>query len=122
MFFSATRPDWRPGLPLSPAGSLLFRTQAEARAFLPEGQVVTVSVCFDARTRRVLGNRPHFSQPAWSAHALENALGGVTVFEPLPPAFIQPISPGDPRLGEPPTTLAFPDFGGWDSLTMALLA
>ena len=82
MFYSVASPDWKPGQPLTPAGALLFRTRSEAESFAPEAPAVAVAVRFDERRRAVRPQGPVASATAghWSAPAVGNSLGGVTVF------------------------------------------
>jgi hypothetical protein len=119
MFYSVASPGWTPGRPLSPSGALLFRSKAEAEAFAPEAEAVEVAVRFDGRRKVVLPKGPMaWSMPgAWEAPAVANSLGGVSVFGTIPAALVRPTDRAES--GPEP---ALPGFGGWDSLTMALLA
>ena len=128
MFHSVASPDWKPGQPLTPAGALLFRTDAEAAAFAPDAVVVTVAVRYDAASRLVRPSGAGASVRAnWSAPAVENRLGAITVFAVIPAALIRstatataaPIITPCPRIESPGVAT---EFHGWDSLTMALLA
>ncbi len=128
MFYTVASPDWKPGQALTPAGALLFRTRAEAESFAPEASAVAVAVRFDAGRRAVRPQGPVASAKAgdWSAPAVANSLGGVTVFGAIPAALVRP-SPDSEALADwrpkpDPSAHLAPGFGGWDSLTMALLA
>lgn len=123
MFYSVASPDWKPGQPLSPSGALLFRSKSEAESFAPEAPAVEVAVRFDAKRRVVLPRGPMaWSLPdAWEAPAVANALGGVTVFGTIPGALVRPLIVADSE-AEGEANLSLAGFGGWDSLTMALLA
>jgi hypothetical protein len=127
MFYSVASPDWKPGQPLTPAGALLFRTRSEAESFAPETPTVAVAVRFDEKKRTVRPQGPVASATAgpWSSPAVANALGGVTVFGTIPAALIRPLFEAEAladwrpkKVEDEPETI----FGGWDSLTMALLA
>ncbi len=119
MFYSVASPDWKPGQPLSPSGALLFRSRSEAEMFAPEASSVEVAVRFDERRRVVLPRGPvAWSLPGpWEAPAVANALGGVTVFGTIPAELVR--RPAGVESGAEPSLAGF---GGWDSLTMALLA
>lgn len=119
MFYSVASPDWMPGQPLSPSGALLFRSRSEAEAFAPEASAVEVAVRFDERRRVVRPRGPvAWSMPdPWEAPAVANALGGVTVFGTIPAALVRPSVEVECESEPVPA-----GFGGWDSLTMALLA
>ncbi len=128
MFYSVASPDWTPGRPLTPSGALLFRTRAEAEAFAPEGQAVVVAVRFDAGRAEVRALRPGRVADGWRASAVANALGGLTVFGAIPTELVRPLFEAEstagaalPAVGDP-SDAALAGFGGWDSLTMALLA
>ena len=125
MFYSVASPDWKPGQPLTPAGALLFRSRAEAEAFAPDAAVVGVTVRYDSAARAVVTAGPAAGGGSrWSATAVRNKLGGITVFAAIPAASVQPLTvalgaaPGGFDRGDRPAG----DFHGWDSLTMALLA
>ena len=132
MFYSVASPDWKPGQPLTPSGALLFRTRSEAELFAPEASAVAVAVRFDATRSEV---RPQgavalATAGAWSAPAVGNTLGGVTVFGAIPANLVRPSvevetlarwRPERDRDEESART-SRAGFGGWDSLTMALLA
>ncbi|WP_435017131.1 hypothetical protein TA3x_004724 [Tundrisphaera sp. TA3] len=126
MFYSVASPDWKPGEPLTPAGALLFRTRAEAEAFSPDSATVAVAVRFDEKKRLIRPQGPVATATAgaWSAAAVANSLGGVTVFGVIPPSLVRPLFEVEtladwrPKAEEPPDSR----FGGWDSLTMALMA
>jgi hypothetical protein len=130
MFYSVASPDWKPGQPLTPSGALLFRTRSEAESFAPEASSVAVVVRFDARRGEVRPQGPVASAKAgpWSAPAVGNSLGGVTVFGPIPAALVRPsveveaLARWRPEGEDHPAAPARAGFGGWDSLTMALLA
>ena len=119
MFYSVASPDWKPGQPLAPAGALLFRTEAEAASFAPEAAVVAVAVRYDLKGRAI---RPRACgsqvDGAWSASAVGNRLGGITVFAPIPAAYVRSMAETRPTCA----TAAPAEVYGWDSLTMALLA
>jgi len=130
MFYSVASPEWTPGQPLTPSGALLFRTRSEAESFAPEASAVAVAVRFDSGRRVVRPQGPVASATAgnWSVPAVGNALGGVTVFGAIPATLIRPSIESEamadwrPRAEEEPSTAPRAGFGGWDSLTMALLA
>ena len=118
MFYSVASPDWKPGQPLAPTGALLFRSRAEAESFAPEAPVVTVSVRHDASTRSVVPQGcGSAGVGAWSARAVGNRLGGVTVFGTIPAALIHSRD-ADAAWNPAASGEAY----GWDSLTMALMA
>lgn len=130
MFHGVAIPGWEPGQALSPAGALLFRTRSEAEHFAPQAPAVAVAVRFDER-RQVL--RPEAAAApttagAWSTPAVGNTLGGLTAFGPIPATLILPAAEvegpavGRPDAGDGPSLGPAAGFGGWDSLTMALLA
>ena len=126
MFYSVASPGWKPGQPLIPAGALLFRTKAEAELFAPEAPAVAVAVRFDPRRFEVRPQGPVASATAgnWSAPAVGNSLGGVSVFGEIPPSLVRPsveveaLANWRPGAEEESTVTV----GKWDSLTMALLA
>ena len=92
MFYSVASPEWKPGQPLTPAGGLLFRTRSEAELFAPEAPVVIVAVRFDRKRCEVRPQGPVASATvgAWSAPAVGNSLGGVSVFGPIPTSLVRP--------------------------------
>ena len=130
MFYSVASPGWMPGQPLTPSGALLFRTRSEAESFAPEAPAVAVAVRFDPARREVRPQGPVASATAgsWSAPAVGNSLGGVTVFGTIPASLIRPSFESEamadwrPRAEDEPAASPRSGFGGWDSLTMALLA
>jgi hypothetical protein len=127
MFHCVASPDWTPGRPLAPAGCLLFRSRAEAAQFAPGLAVVAVAVRFDGRRGLVRPRGSVGSETAgsWSARAVENALGGLTVFEAIPATLVRPSAESEPPTEVQPRVgdgSPVPGFGGWDSLTVALLA
>lgn len=130
MFYSVASPDWKPGQPLTPAGALLFRTRSEAESFAPEASAVAVAVRFDEHRRAVRPQGPVASAKAgrWSAPAVGNTLGGVTVFGSIPATLVRPsveveaLADWRPRVMDEPPADSVAEFGGWDSMTMALLA
>ncbi len=130
MFYSVASPEWKPGQPMTPAGALLFRTRSEAESFAPEASAVAVAVRFDERRLEVRPQGPVASATAgpWAAPAVANTLGGVTVFGPIPSALVRPsmvseaLADWRPRVDEEPALAPRAGFGGWDSMTMALLA
>ena len=130
MFYSVASPDWKPGQPLIPAGALLFRTRSEAELFAPEASAVAVAVRFDPARCEVRPQGPVASATAgpWSAPAVGNSLGGVTVFGSIPAALVRPsvefetLANWRPGAEDDQARTPRPSFGGWDSLTMALLA
>jgi hypothetical protein len=128
MFYSVASPDWKPGQPLTPAGALLFRTRSEAELFAPEAPAVAVAVRFDPGRCEVRPQGPVALATVgpWSAPAVSNSLGGVSVFGAIPASLVRPSvdvetlanwRPGSEEESSAPTTV-----GRWDSLTMALLA
>ena len=124
MFYSVASPDWKPGQPLAPAGALLFRSRAEAASFAPEAAVVAVAVRYDS-SRRSITPRRTADGAAWSAGAVGNMLGGITVFDVIPSGLVRSTVGDDlacqaaaARKVEPAPADAY----AWDSLTMALLA
>ena len=92
MFYSVASPDWKPGQPLSPSGALLFRSRSEAESFAPEASAVAVAVRFDPRRSEVRPQGPVASAKAgpWSAPAVGNSLGGVSVFGAIPASLVRP--------------------------------
>lgn len=126
MFYSVASPDWKPGQPLTPAGALLFRTRFEAESFAPESATVAVAVRFDEAKRVVRPQGPVASASVgpWSSSAVSNTLGGVTVFGAIPPALVRPLLESETMVDWRPKAPVEPEpkFGGWDSLTMALMA
>ena len=130
MFYSVASPGWTPGQPLTPSGALLFRTKTEAEMFAPDASAVAVAVRFDAGRRVVRPQGPVASATAgnWSVPAVGNSLGGVTVFGEIPASLIRPSADSErmadwrPRVEDEVTPCPRAGFGGWDSLTMALLA
>ena len=120
MFYSVASPDWKPGQPLSPAGALLFRTEAEAASFAPDAAVVAVAVRHDGSARAV---RPRGCGASivgtWSAPAVDNRLGGIMVFGSIPAPLVSPLVATRSGLGP---VAASTEVYGWDSLTMALMA
>jgi hypothetical protein len=130
MFYSVASPGWKPGQPLNPSGALLFRTKAEAELFAPEAPAVAVAVRFDPRRCEVRPQGPVASATAgnWSAPAVGNSLGGVSIFGEIPPSLIRPSVEVEslvnwrPVVEEDPTGTNSATVGRWDSLTMALLA
>ena len=126
MFYSVASPDWKPGQPLTPAGALLFRTRTEAESFAPESSTVAVAVRFDEKKRMIRPQGPVASATAgpWSSSAVANSLGGVTVFGAIPPSLVRPLFEAETLADWRPKVVDEPEvrFGGWDSLTMALLA
>jgi hypothetical protein len=130
MFYSVASLGWEPGQPLTPAGALLFRTRSEAESFAPGAPAVAVAVRFDGHLRAV---SPHgavdsATAGAWSAPAVGNTLGGVTVFGPIPASLVRPAAEVGgwlewrSRAEAEPSVGHVAGFGGWDSMTMALLA
>jgi hypothetical protein len=130
MFYGVASPDWRPGHPLSLSGALLFRSILEAKSFAPEASSVAVAVRFDARRNEVRPEGQAASTPlgSWSAPAVGNSLGGVIVFGPIPAALVRPTVESEakgrcrPDNENDSSRPVRAGFGGWDSLTMALLA
>ena len=125
MFYSVASPDWTPGRPLAPTGALLFRSKAEALAFAPGGQGVAVAVRFDSSRSEIRPRRASSGSIAgWKAPAVENSLGGLTIFEAIPTDLVRPVFEVDAALPGDGEGLEASGrgFGGWDSLTMALLA
>ncbi|WP_435010945.1 hypothetical protein P12x_002235 [Tundrisphaera lichenicola] len=130
MFYSVASPDWKSGQPLNPVGALLFRSRSEAEAFAPDSPTVAVAVRFDQEWRivRPQGSVAQSVAGSWSAPAVGNALGGVTVFGPIPAglvrssANVETLADWRPRVLEEAPAGHSVGFGGWDSLTMALLA
>lgn len=130
MFYSVASPDWESGQPLNPVGALLFRTRSEAEAFAPDGPAVAVAVRFDPRWRvvRPQGAAALSAAGPWAIPAIGNTLGGVTVFGPIPTELVRPsdlaesLADWRPRSEEEAPAGPGPGFGGWDSLTVALLA
>lgn len=130
MFYGVASPGWEPGRPLSPAGALLFRTRSEAESFAPGAPAVAVAVRFDAQRRAVRprGAAGPATAGAWSAPAVGNTLGGVTVFGPIPAPLVRPAAEAGGWLKPRPrdeveTSVGHvAGFGGWDSMTMALMA
>jgi hypothetical protein len=130
MFYSVASPDWKPGQPLTPSGALLFRTRSEAESFAPEASAVAVAVRFDARQSMVRPQGPVALATAgdWSAPAVGNMLGGLTVFGAIPANLVRPsveveaLARWRPESEDESHRTARAGFGGWDSLTMALLA
>ncbi len=124
MFYGVASPDWKPGRPLSLAGALLFRTRSEALAFVPDARAVAVPVRFDAARGEIRAQRPSGTVERWKAAAAANSLGGLTVFGTIPGEIVRPLGEFDgPTRPEAERSHPQPaDFGGWDSLTMALLA
>lgn len=121
MFYSVASPDWMPGQPLTPAGALLFRTEVEAESFAPEAVVVGVSVRYDTTTRIVVADSPGSVAARWSAVAVSNKLGGITVFGSVPAALVHDLAELHLPLAPDPSEVMVGGYG-WDSLTMALLA
>ena len=133
MFYSVASPGWKPGQPLNPVGALLFRSRSEAESFAPDGSTVAVAVRFDERWRvvRPRGSAALSASGPWSAPAIGNALGGLTVFGPIPPGLVRP-SNGDealadwrPRVGNVPSgdhRVRPSNPANATPLTMALLA
>jgi hypothetical protein len=130
MFYAVASPGWRPGQPLNPSGGLLFRSKAEAESFAPEALAVAVAIRYDARRSEIRPQGPVASASAgpWSAPAVANSLGDVSVFGSIPSALIRLASEVEvlarwrPESEEESSRPARAGFGGWDSLTMALLA
>lgn len=131
MFYSVASPDWKPGQPLTPSGALLFRTRSEAETFAPECRAVAVAVRFDPKRSEVRPQGPVASATVgpWSAPAVSNSLGGVSVFGPIPASLVRPVGSSESLVHWRPEAddeangvLPRASFGGWDSLTMALLA
>jgi hypothetical protein len=132
MLYGVAGPGWKPGQELSPSDDLLFRTRSEAEAFAPGSRAVAVAVRYDQQWRvvRPQGAAARSTAGPWSAPAVGNSLGGVTVFEAIPAGLVRPSiqveamadwrprvpkeSPGDPGPCPGPREL--------DSPTMALLA
>jgi hypothetical protein len=130
MFYSVASPGWEPGQPLTPAGALLFRTRSEAESFAPGAPAVAVAVRFDGHLRAV---RPHGAVDSatdwvWSAPAVGNTLGGVTVFGSIPASLVRPAAEVEGTAGgrigaeDEPQAGPVEGFGGWGSMAMALLA
>jgi hypothetical protein len=130
MFYSVASPDWKPGEPLTPSGALLFRTRSEAESFAPEAPAVAVAVRFDAMRRivRPQGRVARATAGTWSAPAVGNSLGAVTVFGTIPANLVRPsdeveaLARWRPELEDDSPQPTRAGFTGWDSLTMALLA
>ena len=126
MFYSVASPDWKPGQPLNPTGSLLFRTRSEAELFAPEAPTVAVAVRFDPRRCEVVPQGPVASATAghWSAPAVGNSLGGVSVFGEIPASLARRSAEVESLANWRPTPEdeSAASVGRWDSLTMALLA
>ncbi len=121
MFYSVASPDWKPGQPLTPAGALLFRSRAEAESFAPEATVVGVAVRYDTTTRIVVADSSRSVAARWSAVAVSNKLGGITVFGSVPAALVHDLSEMHQPFAADPSEVAIGGYG-WDSLTMALMA
>jgi hypothetical protein len=130
MFYSIASPDWKPGQPLTPSGALLFRTRSEAELFAPESPAVAVAVRFDPRRSEVRPQGPVASATAgpWSAPAVGNSLGGISVFGAIPASLVRPsveceaMANWRPGAEDEPSSTPRAGFGAWDSLTMALIA
>jgi hypothetical protein len=126
MFYSVASPDWKPGQPLTPAGALLFRTRWEAELFAPEAPTVAVAVRFDPKQCEVRPQGPVASATAgdWSAPAVGNSLGGISVFGTIPASLVRRSAEVESLANWRPTPEDEPaaTVGRWDSLTMALLA
>src|SRR3954451_24615070 len=92
MFYGVASPAWKPGQALSPADDLLFRTRSEAEAFAPGSMAVAVAVRYDQRWRvvRPQGAAARSTAGPWSAPAVGNSLGGVTVFGAIPAGLVRP--------------------------------
>ena len=131
MFYSVASPDWKPGQPLTPSGAVLFRTRSEAELFAPGTLAVAVAVRFDPRRCEVRPQGPVANAKAgpWAAPAVDNSLGGVSVFGAIPAALVRPSveveALADWRpIDDEPAACPCPSktVAGWDSLAMALHA
>jgi hypothetical protein len=130
MFYSVASPGWEPGQPLTTAGALLIRTRSEAESFVPGAPAVAVAVRFDAlpRTVRPYGVAESATAGTWSAPAVGNTRGGVTVFGPIPGSLVCPAAEVGAWLEWRSRTESEPwvghdaGFGGWVTMTMALMA
>jgi hypothetical protein len=131
MLYGVASPAWKPGQALSPADDLLFRTRSEAEAFAPGSLAVAVAVRYDRQGRVICPQGAARSTAGpWSAPAVGNSLGGVTVFGAIPAGLVRPPIEGEtmadwrPRVKEESSSDLgpAPDDGDWDPLTMALLA
>ncbi len=104
----------------------MFRTKSEAELFAPEAAAVAVAVRFDPRRSEVVPQGPVASATAgeWSAPAVANSLGGVSVFGEIPAALVRRLAEVESLANWRPTHEDDPTqtVGRWDSLTMALLA
>jgi hypothetical protein len=132
MYYGVASAAWKPGQSLSPAEDLLFRTRSEAEAFAPGSRAVAVAVRYDQQWRvvRPQGAAARSTAGPWSAPAVGNSLGGVTVLGPIPAGLVRPsieveaLADWRPRLEREPSGDPGPWLGSgdWDSLTTALLA
>jgi hypothetical protein len=132
MFYGVASPSWKPGQALSPADDLLFRTRSEAEAFAPGSMAVAVAVRYDPQWRvvRPQGAAARSTAGLWSAPAVGNSLGGVTVLDAIPAGLVrlsievEAMADWRPRVTKEPSSdpVPCPGPGDLDSLTMAPLA
>jgi hypothetical protein len=131
MFYTVASPEWKPGQPMTLSATLLFRTKAEAESFAPEASTVALAIRFDESRGLVHPHGPVARATAggWSAPALGNSRGGLTVLGSIPSSLVRAtvevegyVSWRPPIEDESPHSERRGGFSGWDSLTMALLA
>lgn len=100
MLYTVAGADWSPGLPLTPAETCagLFRTREAAGRIAPGRPTLAVALRYDA-TRGLVVAQPPAARDlpgGWTAPAILNGRGGVTVLATVPSALIRLV--GRPRI------------------------
>ena len=128
MFYSVASPDWKPGQPLTPAGSLLFRSRGGGEPRLPPRRWSS-RPWRSATTRRPGCVTPDAARLGPAVEILVGASPSATCSAGSPSSASSPrplvrIQAVDKMHGSRPRRIDRATLGwhGWDSLTMALLA
>lgn len=107
MLYTVANEGWSQGRPLAPTSARggLRRSRAEAGAFLAGGPTLAVALRYDGTRGMVVaeGIAARGRNGPWSAPAVVDALGGVTVLTPIPAALVRVI--GRPEVRTHPGAL-----------------
>ncbi len=102
MLYTIASEAWSPGLPLTPAETPggLFRTRKAASRIAAGRPTLAVALCHDATRGVVVAQRPAALAlgGSWSAPAIVNDSGGVTVLSAVPAALVREVGRPEIRI------------------------
>lgn len=102
MLYAVACADWSPGSPLTPAmtRARLFRTRAEPANIAPGHPILAVAARYDSTRGEVIAQKPAARglDGPWSAPAILDGTGGLTVLAPIPAALVRELGPSKIRV------------------------